>query len=74
MLVLTRKINESIFINDSIVVTVLEATQNKVRIGISAPNDMTIRREGLAFRCNRDSRDENSPALIGLTAVCPGTI
>lgn len=45
MLVLSRKKNESIVINDSVVVTVVEVRGDKVRIGIEAPRDVTVHRQ-----------------------------
>lgn len=45
MLVLSRKLNESIMIGDSIVVTVVEIRGNKIRLGITAPPDVTILRD-----------------------------
>jgi carbon storage regulator len=42
MLVLTRKINESIFINSTIEVRVLRTQKNKVTIGLSAPQNVPI--------------------------------
>jgi carbon storage regulator len=44
MLVLTRKPNESVVINDDIVVTVVEVRGDKVRLGIQAPRDVSIHR------------------------------
>lgn len=44
MLVLSRKRNESIVINDQIVVTVIEVRGDKVRLGIQAPRDVPIHR------------------------------
>ena len=69
MLVLSRKSSESIHIGDSVVVTVLEVRDNKVRIGIDAPKEIHILRSELrhvvskplrrlgpaSARCNRDS-------------------
>jgi len=47
MLVLSRKPGEKIQIGGGITVTVLELTQNRVRIGIDAPQDVRILREEL---------------------------
>jgi carbon storage regulator len=44
MLVLSRKKNESIIINDHITVTVVEIRGDKVRLGIDAPKDVSVHR------------------------------
>jgi carbon storage regulator len=44
MLVLSRKKNESIVIDESIVITVVEIRGDKVRLGIEAPRDVSIHR------------------------------
>jgi len=45
MLVLTRKLNQSIKIGDDIEITVLEVRGEQVRIGISAPRDVVVHRK-----------------------------
>jgi carbon storage regulator len=45
MLVLTRKKNESIIINDQITVTVVELHGDKVRLGITAPRGIPVHRQ-----------------------------
>ena len=50
MLVLSRKIGESIIIDGGITVTVVAVNGNKVRIGISAPPDVTVDREEMHVR------------------------
>jgi carbon storage regulator len=45
MLVLTRKKNESIVINDVIKVTVVEIRGDKVRLGIEAPREIDVHRQ-----------------------------
>jgi|SRR6516225_10210581 carbon storage regulator len=45
MLVLSRKKNESIVINDNITVTVVELRDDKVRLGIVTPKDATVHRQ-----------------------------
>ena len=47
MLILTRRIGESIMISDDIIITVLGTRGTQVKIGIEAPKDVTILREEL---------------------------
>jgi carbon storage regulator len=48
MLVLSRKVGETVVIGNSVTVTVVEVTGNRVRLGISAPEDISILRSELA--------------------------
>lgn len=52
MLVLSRKKNESIVINDEIIVTVVDIRGDKARIGIVAPNDIPIHRQEVHIYIN----------------------
>ena len=45
MLVLSRRPNESIVINDKIVITVIEIRGDKVRLGIEAPTEVPVHRQ-----------------------------
>jgi carbon storage regulator len=47
MLVLSRKVGESIFINESIRVTVVQAANGRIRLGIEAPPEVIVLREEL---------------------------
>lgn len=57
MLVVTRKNDESIIIGDNIEITILETSKDKVKIGISAPRDITVIRNELLHtqETNKDS-------------------
>jgi carbon storage regulator len=56
MLVLSRKKNESIVINDDVVITVVEIKGDKVRLGIEAPADVPVHRREVwdAIRRQKD--------------------
>jgi len=58
MLVLNRKVNESIMIDDRIEIKVLEVIDGKVKIGIEAPKDITILRKEVYD----DIKNENAQA------------
>lgn len=45
MLVLSRKKNESIVINDNITIVVVEVRGDKVRLGVEAPKDVSVHRK-----------------------------
>jgi|694.fasta_scaffold00059_70 carbon storage regulator len=45
MLILSRKINESLVINNNIIITVVEVGRGKVRIGIEAPSEIPVHRQ-----------------------------
>jgi len=45
VLILTRRVGESVMINEDVTVTVLGIRGNQIRIGVSAPKDVTIHRE-----------------------------
>ena len=54
MLLLQRRIGESIYIGDDIKITVLEATGRQVRLGIQAPRDIAVHREEIYHRIQRE--------------------
>ena len=53
MLVLSRKKNESIVINDDITIAVVEIRGDKVRLGISAPREIPVHRQEVFDAINR---------------------
>lgn len=50
MLILTRRLGESLVIGDDVSVTVLGVKGNQVRLGIDAPRDVTVHREEIYRR------------------------
>ncbi|OCG02178.1 carbon storage regulator CsrA [Gilliamella sp. wkB112] len=45
MLILTRRVGETLIIGDDVVITILGVKGNQVRIGINAPKEVSIHRE-----------------------------
>jgi len=54
MLILTRKMGESLMIGPDVTVTVLAARGNQVRIGIAAPKDVEVHREEIYNRVQQE--------------------
>ncbi len=67
MLVLSRKLGEKIVIGDNIVVTVVKIDRNQIRIGIEAPQEISVYREEIA-PSRRDEKDKTRDALPALSS------
>ncbi len=55
MLILTRRVGETLMIGDSVTVTILGVKGNQVRVGITAPKDVAVHREEIFQRIGKDS-------------------
>lgn len=58
MLVLTRNVSESIIINDVIEVTVLSVKRGQVKLGITAPRDVSVNRKEVQQRIEAGAKRE----------------
>lgn len=59
MLVLTRKKNESIIINDDITIVVVEIRGDKVRLGIEAPKEVPVHRKEVYEAIQRAEQEKD---------------
>lgn len=60
MLILTRRVGETLMIGDEVSVTVLGVKGNQVRIGVDAPRDVSVHREEIFNRIKDESDKGNS--------------
>jgi carbon storage regulator len=63
MLILTRRIGETVMIGDEVTVTVLGVKGNQVRIGVNAPKDVSVHREEIFERIKRE--EDGDPSAQG---------
>src|SRR5436309_2768846 len=63
MLVLSRKKNESIVINNDIIITVVEIRGDKVRLGIVAPKDVPVHRQEV-YEAIHGHRPDGAPSAL----------
>ena len=64
MLILTRRVGETLMIGDNVTVTVLGVKGNQVRIGVNAPRDVSVHREEIFERIKREGSTEGENASV----------
>lgn len=69
MLVLTRRAGESVMIGDNVIITVLEARGDVVRLGIEAPREVQVHREEVYRELQAANREAASPSEDAVEAV-----
>ena len=65
MLILTRRVGETLMIGDNVTVTVLGVKGNQVRIGVNAPKEVAVHREEIYERIRREQEEGNGTAASG---------
>jgi carbon storage regulator len=66
MLILTRRVGETVMIGDEVTVTVLGVKGGQIRLGINAPRSVTVHREEIYERIKREEQSQ--------TADCPAEV
>ena len=62
MLILTRRVGETVMIGNDVTVTILGVKGNQVRVGVNAPRDVAVHREEIFEHIKREEGGEGSGA------------
>ena len=69
MLILTRKTNQKLIINDNIEIVILESYKNSVKIGVNAPSDVQIYREEIYNEIKKSNKQALANNINDLDVV-----
>ncbi len=64
MLILTRRVGETLMIGDDVTVTVLGVKGNQVRVGVNAPRDVAVHREEIYERIQKEQGKSVDPMPV----------
>ncbi|UAK60096.1 carbon storage regulator CsrA [Legionella pneumophila] len=64
MLILTRRIGETLIIGDDVNITVLGVKGNQVRLVINAPKDVSVHREEIYLRIQQEKESDDSEQAV----------
>ena len=71
MLILTRRVGETVMIGNEVTVTVLGVKGNQVRVGVNAPKDVAVHREEIYERIKREG-DQDSRSASPVAKIVDG--
>ena len=73
MLILTRKLGESIIIGENVQISVVEINKNNIKLGINAPKEVTIYREEVFVKIREENKIASSSGIIELVDFSKST-
>ncbi len=73
MLILTRKVNQKLIINDDIEIVILESYKNTVKIGVNAPNNVQIYREEIYNEIKKSNKQAKEYDIDAISNLKPKT-
>ena len=74
MLVLTRKKDQTIVINEDIEITVLDIQGDQVRIGINAPRSVSIHRKEVYLEIQQENKNASEVGKVSLEAILKSSL
>lgn len=74
MLILTRKTNQKLIINDNIEIVILESYKNTVKIGVNAPSDVQIYREEIYNEIKKSNKQAQVSDIDAISNLKPKKI
>ena len=69
MLVLTRKRNQSIMVNDNIELTIIDIQGDQVRVGINAPKDVKVFRKEVYVEMTQENKEATNVTMDALSIL-----
>ncbi len=72
MLILTRKLGESIIIDEDVQISVIEINKNNIKIGVNAPKELSIFREEVFLKIKEENEQSSSSGIVDFVDF-PGT-
>ena len=73
MLILTRRVGESIIIGDEVTITIVEAGRDQVRVGIDAPRSVAVHRQEVYAEITRENEAARAADTTGVVPNRPVT-